>query len=764
MKKVYLALAAATLMIMGCSQKKAEEKGAFIGPSDIQVENGIMTPETLLSFGRLSDPQLSPDGKWILYGVSYTSIKDNRSCRNLFLQEVIQGEDGSLSFGEKVQLTKEGKSVSNARWSNDGKSIYYLQGGQVWKAPVVFPENGNAAGLKDAVQVTDYPSGIGEFALDPDQDQILFTSTIPGSVKTPKDFDPELDKAQAYVTEDLMYRHWDHWTTEKPQAYVAPIPFGKDQIALNVLGDDAGKYELPIEPFSGIEQLCWSPDGQMVAYSCKKVDSGREYAFSTDTEIYIYKIITGETVRIPMDGGYDTDPVWSPDGKHIAWISMARNGYEADKTRLMVADLAEVSGDTDGQSAIPAILGVRELTYDFKYNAESPVWSDDSKLIYFAALTEGLKAVYKVDAQAGAYSEDGARLDILPVPVRITPEDAWYDFNSPFAVVDGTLLASYCSMEFPNELVAVKESDGSFSRISDENGHILQQLEHCNIEERWITTVDGKKMLTWVLYPPQFDSTKVYPAIEIFLGGPQGTLSQGWSYRWNYRLMASQGYIVILPNRRGTTAFGQEWCEQISGDYIGLNMQDYLCAARELKKEPYVGKLAGCGASYGGFSVYYMAGIHGDVYDCFIAHAGIFDEKYMYYETEEMWFPNWDNGGLTEAEFTPGEMGPKGDGKTFGGIQQAGSPWSNAPKAVRHYSNSPAANVTKWHTPILCIHGMMDFRIPYDQGMAAFNTAQMMGVPSKLILFPGENHWILQPQNALFWHRSYFDWLDRWCR
>ena len=764
MKKVYLALAAATLMIMGCSQKKAEEKGAFIGPSDIQVENGIMTPETLLSFGRLSDPQLSPDGKWILYGVSYTSIKDNRSCRNLFLQEVIKGEDGSLSLGEKVQLTKEGKSVSNARWSNDGKSIYYLQGGQVWKAPVVLPENGNAAVLKDAVQATEYPSGIGEFTLDPDQDQILFTSTIPGSVKTPKDFDPELDKAQAYVTEDLMYRHWDHWTTEKPQAYVAPIPFGKDQIALNVLGDDAGKYELPIEPFSGIEQLCWSPDGQMVAYSCKKVDSGREYAFSTDTEIYIYKIITGETVRIPMDGGYDTDPVWSPDGKHIAWISMARNGYEADRTRLMVADLAEVSRDADGQSAIPAILGVRELTYDFKYNAESPVWSKDSKYIYFAALTEGLKAVYKVDAQAGAYSEDGARLDILPVPVRITPEDAWYDFNSPFAVVDGTLLASYCSMEFPNELVAVKESDGSFSRISDENGHILQQLEHCNIEERWITTVDGKKMLTWVLYPPQFDSTKVYPAIEIFLGGPQGTLSQGWSYRWNYRLMASQGYIVILPNRRGTTAFGQEWCEQISGDYIGLNMQDYLCAARELKKEPYVGKLAGCGASYGGFSVYYMAGIHGDVYDCFIAHAGIFDEKYMYYETEEMWFPNWDNGGLTEAEFTPGEMGPKGDGKTFGGIQQAGSPWSNAPKAVRHYSNSPAANVTKWHTPILCIHGMMDFRIPYDQGMAAFNTAQMMGVPSKLILFPGENHWILQPQNALFWHRSYFDWLDRWCR
>ncbi len=766
MKTTGFAIAAATLMmIMGCSQKKAENSAAFIGPSDIQVVEGAMTPETLLSFGRLSDPQLSPDGKWILYGVSYTSIEENRSCRNLFLQEVGRNENGSLVFGDKIQLTSEGKSVGNARWSLDGGNIFFTQGGQIWKA--VFKGEGGKPALGEKVKLSDVEGGVGEFLLSPDQTQVLYTSTVPGAVKTPKDFDPSLDKAKAYVTEDLAYRHWDHWTTERPQTYVAPLVEGveitKDK-SLNILDSGANKYELPIEPFSGIEQLCWSPDGQMVAYSCKKVDTGREYAFSTDTEIYIYKIITGETVRIEMDGGYDTDPVWSPDGKHIAWISMARNGYEADKTRLMVADLAEVENGGDGQTAIPGILGVRELTADFKYNAEGPVWAADSRTIYFASLTEGLKAIYKVDAVAGAFSEEGNRLDIAVIPVRITPKDAWYDFNSPFAVVDGTLLASYASMEFPTELVAVNEEDGSFSRISDENGHILGQLDPCSIEERWITTVDGKKMLTWVLYPPKFDSTKVYPAVEIFLGGPQGTLSQGWSYRWNYRLMASQGYIVILPNRRGTTAFGQEWCEQISGDYIGLNMQDYLSAARELKKEPYVGKLAGCGASYGGFSVYYMAGIHGDVYDCFIAHAGIFDEKYMYYETEEMWFPNWDNGGLTEYSFAPGEQGPRGDGKTFGGIQQAGSPWSNAPKAVRHYSNSPAVNVTKWHTPILCIHGMMDFRIPYDQGMAAFNAAQMMGVPSKLIVFPEENHWILQPQNALFWHRSYFDWLDRWCR
>ena len=744
-------VAAALITMMCCAQKSGTEadKG-YIGPSDIKVEDGRMTPEVLLSLGRLSDPQLSPDGRWVLYGVSYTSIEENRSCRNLFLGEVTRNEDGSLSFGDKIQLTADGKSINNARWSLDGKSIYYLQGGQLYNAAVTISDG--KASLSARKQLSKVEAGIGEFSLSPDQSQVLYTSTVPGAVKTPKDFDKKLDKAQAYVTEDLMYRHWDHWTTERPQTYVAPIS-GEitEDNSVNILAEDAGKYELPLEPLSGIEQLCWSPDGRYVAYSCKKVETGREYAFSTDTEIYIYCILTGETVQIPMAGGYDTDPVWSPDGKQIAWLSMERDGYEADKVRLMVADLADTEKSSEGQSAIHHINGIRNLTADFKYNAGGIVWADDSKSIYFNSLIEGLQAICNVTvADAGIK--------------RITPDDAWYDFNSPFAIVDSTLLASYCSMEFPTELVAVNETDGSFSRITDENGGIIGQLTAYDTRERWIKTTDGKKMLTWVLYPPQFDSTKVYPAIEIFLGGPQGTLSQGWSYRWNYRLMANQGYIVILPNRRGTTAFGQEWCEQISGDYIGQNMQDYLSAAKELKAEPYVGKLAGCGASYGGFSVYYMAGIHGNVYDCFIAHAGIFDEKYMYYETEEMWFPNFDNGGLSEYSYTAGETGPRGDGKTFGGIQQAGSPWSSAAKAKRHYSNSPDLNVTKWHTPILCIHGMMDYRIPYDQGMAAFNAAQMMGVPSKLIVFPQENHWILQPQNALFWHRSYFDWLDKWCK
>ena len=733
------------LCLAGCHHKM-KDSAKYIGPSDIRIEDGRMTPEVLLSLGRLSDPQLSPDGKTILYGVSYQSIPENRAVRNLFLCNT----DGS----GKAQLTRSGKSISNARFSPDGTHIYYLQGGQIYKAQLLGRKLGKA------VRVSSVEGGISEFALSPDGSQVLFVSTVHSAVERPSDTDPALDKAKAYATEDLMYRHWDHWVEEIPHTYIAPVS-GKDitrEGALDILGGDDVKFELPTEPFGGIEQLCWSPDGRYVAYSCRKL-TGIEYAFSTDTEIYIYCPLTGETTVIPMGGGYDTDPVWSPDGKHIAWLSMARNGYEADKVRLMVADLEYDEAD-EGQAANPAATNIRELTAGFKYNAGGPVWASDSENIYFSAEAEGIQRIYK------AYVPDGAAT--CPVgELRIealTGEDLWYDFNSPFGVLeDGTLLATYCSMEFPTELVSVK--DGVPTQIGDENGHILSQLTPYKTEKRMVKTVDGKDMLTWVLFPPEFDPSKVYPAIEICLGGPQGTLSQGWSYRWNYRLMAAQGYVVVLPNRRGTTAFGQEWCEQISGDYIGLNMQDYLSAAKAIKEEPYVGKLAACGASYGGYSVYYLAGIHGDVYDAFIAHAGIFNEEHMYMTTEEMWFPNWDNGGIPkEYAYKSGQVGPEDDGITFGGMQQAGSPWSTKPEAVRHYANSPHKLVKNWHTPILCIHGGSDFRVPYDEGMAAFNAAQLMGVPSKLIVFPDENHWILQPQNALYWHRSYFAWLDRWLK
>ena len=730
------ALLAAWTVAAGCASEMKQQKG-YIGPSEIRIEDGIMTPEALLSFGRLGDPQLSPDGKTVLYGVSYTSIPENRSVRNLFVTPA--------EGGEKTQLTFEGKSVSNARWAPDGKAVYFLQGGQLYKASFA----ANKLGKK--VKISDVPAGINEFSLSPDGQQVLYASGVHSAVERPVDTDPALDKANAYATEDLMYRHWDHWVETIDHSFVAALANGPvtPERSLDILGGPEVLFQLPNGPFGGIEQLCWSPDGRYIAYSCKK-KTGREYAFSTDTDIFIYCILTGETTQVTSGGGYDTDPAWSPDGSRLAWLSMARDGYEADQTRLKVADLA-FEAEGEGQTGNPAVAAVRTL--DFPFNAAGPVWNPDGSILYFNALYD--KAVQ------GIYQTDPS----LSEAKLLTREGDWHDYNSPFGfLADGTVLASYCSMDFPTELISIRPSDRKFLQLTHENEAILRQLRQHRTELRTVKTVDGKDMPTWVLYPPEFDSTKVYPAIEITLGGPQGTLSQGWSYRWNYLLMAHQGYIVVLPNRRGTTAFGQPWCEQISGDYIGLNMQDYLSAAKMVKAEPYVGKLAACGASYGGYSVYYLAGIHGDVYDCFIAHAGIFNEEHMYMTTEEMWFPNWDNGGLHEYAFTPGETGARGDGETFGGIRQGGSPWSSAPKAVRHYANSPHTLVKNWHTPILCIHGGNDFRVPYDEGMAAFNAAQMMGVPSKLIVFPEENHWILQPQNALYWHRSYFDWLERWLK
>ena len=753
---VLAGIAVGIVMIMGKNRNSFTGEG-YIGESDIVIENGQMTPEALLALGRLSDPQISPDGEYILYGVSYTSVKDNRSCRNLFICR----KDGS----ERQQITKSGKSISNARWINGGKGLAFIMGGQIWTANIRTGKEGwKVTGL---TQVSDIPAGISEFKLSPDQSRLIYVSYVKSDVKTPADCYEDLGKANAYTTDDLMYRHWDHTVMEIPHSFIADFSpkaaaSVTSETSTDILAGEPANYELPTEPFSGIEQLDWSPDGKFIAYSCRKV-TGKKYAFSTNTEIYIYNVENGKCSKISTAGGYDTDPVWSPDGSKICWVSMERDGYEADKQRLMISDLNWSELDENG---CPKASEPVDATADFKYNVSGPVWDENCKEIYFASLAEGLQGIFKAES-----GEEGWQI------TRLTDEDRWNDFGSPFHIAktdEGGLemLTTWCSMDFPTELAAVVVSPEGveYKPVTTENEHILSQIAEHNTEARYVKTVDGKDMLTWVLYPPQFDPAKKYPSILICLGGPQGTLSQGWSYRWNYRLMAAQGYVVVLPNRRGTTAFGQEWTEQISGDYPGLNMQDYLCAAREIKAEPYIDKIAACGASYGGYSVYNLCGTHENTFDAFIAHAGIFNQEHMYMTTEEMWFPNFDNGGLHECEIDPrvgtdeAPVGPAGDGVTFGGIKQGGSPWSDLPKAKRHYAMSPHKNVTKWNTPLMVIHGAMDYRVPVDQGMAAYNAAQMMGVPSRLLIFPEENHWILKPQNALMWHREYFRWLDTWCK
>lgn len=756
---VVLAAAASFAFIMTREKNDFQTEG-FVGRSTIEIPDGKMTPEVLLSYGRLSDPQVSPDGQYIMYGVSYTDIANNKSVRNLRIIN-IDGTDDLL-------LTQSGKSISNARWSADGKRIVFLMGGQIWTAKISHKTSKNGQGawkLSAMRKLSSVERGISEFKLSPDESRIMYVSTVKSTVRQPSDYYPDLDKATAYTTDDLMYRHWDHTVLEIPHTFVADFKFtGKTQIttetSVDILSSEPELYELPTEPFGGLEQLSWSPDGKFIAYSCRKL-TGKKYAFSTNTEIYLYNVETAATTVIDMKGGYDTDPLWSPDGSKLCWISMERDGYEADKQRLMLADI-EIS------EGLAKATDIKDLTADFKYNAAGPFWAEDSKSICFNALAEGLQAIFEVSLEGDNFGQIA----------RLTDENQWYDYSSPFYVKnneDGskTLYSTLCNLTFPSEIAATTLRDGAFEStvlISSENAHITSQLSPVRMEDRHIKTVDGKDMLTWVVYPPEFDPAKEYPSILICLGGPQGTISQGWSYRWNYMLMAMQGYVVVLPNRRGTTAFGQEWTEQISGDYPGLNMQDYLSAARELKAEPYIGKMAACGASYGGYSVYYLCGTHGNTFDAFIAHAGIFNEEHMYMTTEEMWFPNFDNGGVHECVIDPrvgtpeAPVGPAGDGVTFGGIKQGGSPWSTLPKAVRHYALSPHKLVTNWHTPLMVIHGGMDYRVPVDEGMAAYNAAQMMGVPSRLLIFPDENHWILKPQNALMWHREYFRWLDTWCK
>jgi len=668
----------------GNTDKKTDE---LITKSNITVEGGKLTPEVMHSMGKLSDAQVSPDGLEILYGVAYTSIPQNKNNRELFVMKA----DGS----DNRQLTTTVKSENNARWINEGKEIAYLLDGQIW----VMGKDGS-----NAKQISKYEAGISEFTFSPDGKKILFISSVP-SGKKPKEIWPDLEKANGRMISDLMYRHWDHFVEEIPHPFIADFD-GKELANITDILEKE-PFESPTLPLSGIEQLSWSPDGTKILYASRKL-TGVKYAFSTNTDIYLYDIAakTHENLTEGMMG-YDTDPLFSPDGKSLAWVSMERDGYEADKKRLFIMNL-ESREKT-------------ELTTDYLYNIETITWMADGSGLYFTSCVKALTGVYSVNLADKA--------------IRKVAEGQ-YDFDGVMLAGE-KLITTYKSMSMPNEIISINPADGVFTQISFENKHLLDQIKMGRVEERWIKTVDNKDMHMWVVYPPDFDSTKVYPTLLFCMGGPQGTLSQNWSYRWNFQLMAANGYIVILPNRRGTSAFGQEWNEQISGDYIGLNMQDYFSSVKELKKEKYVGKVGAVGASYGGYSIYYLAGIHKGMFSAFIAHAGIFNQEHMYMTTEELWFPHWDNGG---------------------------APWDDNPVAKRHYANSPHKFVKNWDTPILITHGEMDYRVPVDQGMAAFNAAKMMGVPSEMVLFPGENHWILKPQNSIQWNRIFYAWLDKWLK
>ena len=655
-----------------------------------------MTPELLLTLPRVGSYALAPSGKQVVYNVSQPSIQDNNSRTSIYLIN----SDGT---GRTELTAPSSSSEYTPRWSRDGKQIYFMRGTD--QGMQLF-----ARTLSDGVerQLTAIDGGIVDYLFSPDETTLLYVQDIKARPVV-TDVYPDLDKADARIIEDLMYKHWDEWVSTMPHPFIAKVTAQPITDGLDLLAGEP--YEAPMRPFNGIEDIAFSPDGNLIAYACRK-KTGLEYSLSTNSDIYLYNVSTGETTNV-SEGlmGYDTNPVFSPDGRSLIWIGMEHDGYESDLQVMYLYDLAKKQ--------------YRPLTADFEYNIANPTWSADSKTIYFITCREALTHLYSYQLSNGKIKQ-------------IT--DGQYDYTGFDMNDKGVCVASRQSMTYPTELYMVNLKNGKTTVLTEEDKPMMSQLGDLTCEKRWMTTTDGGKMLTWVLYPPHFDKNKRYPSLLYCQGGPQNTISQFWSYRWNPRIMAEQGYIVILPNRHGVPGFGKAWNEQISGDYSGQNIQDYLTAADLMRQEPFIDpdRMGAVGASYGGYSVYYLAGVHEGRFSAFIAHAGIFNLEAQYLETEEKWFANWDMGG---------------------------APWEkdNA-TAQRTFANSPHKLVDKWDTPILIIHGEHDFRILASQGMMAFDAAKMRGVPTKMLLFPEETHWVLKPQNALLWQRTFFDWLDRWLK
>ncbi|MCB2220673.1 MAG: S9 family peptidase [Bacteroidetes bacterium] len=676
------------------SETTKTEDAPVIGKPDLVLNGDRMTPEALWAFGRVSGHEVSPDGKTILYGVSYYSIEQNKGNRELYVVDV----DG----GTGTRITNSAKSEFNELWRPDGKKIGFLSSEsgsvQLWEM--------NPDG-SDRTMITDIEGGITGFKYAPDQSKILYTKEIPIPNKFERLYEG-LPKASGKLMDDLMYRHWDHWVENYSHVFYADYDGNKISNEKDIM--EGEPYDSPLSPFGGMEQINWSPDSKTIAYTSKKL-TGKAATLSTNSDIYLYNLENGETTNI-SEGmmGFDVAPVFSPDGTYIAWESMERDGYESDKNRLMVMNL---------------ITGMKTyVTKNLDQNAGNLCWVDDSQSILFTSDWHSRTHIYQY------FIEDGNILQIT---------EGMYDYKS-VAQAGDRLVAIRNSIAEPAEIYAVELGNGDVKQLTYTNQELVDQLTMGKVEERWMKTFDGEDMLTLIIYPPHFDPAKKYPALLYCKGGPQGPLSQNFHYRWNYELMAANDYIIVAPNRRGVSGFGQAWQEQISGDYHGKSMQDYLTAIDEMAKEPYIdeNRLGAVGASAGGYAVYYLAGIHEGRFKAFIAHDGIFNEEAQYLETEEMWFENWDKGGPF---------------------------WEKDNKVAQEaYAHSPHKLVQNWDTPILIIHGGLDYRVVFTQGMTAFNAAVLRDVPAEFLFFPDENHWVLQPQNAILWQRTFFNWLDRWLK
>lgn len=716
-----LSLAAAA--IMGCAGANAQ---TMIGKTtDLTglTTNDRMTPEALWAMGRIGGAAASPDGKTVAYQVGYYSVKQNKSHQMLYTQTA----DGK----QQTVLTTSAKSETDPAWIEGGKRIAFLTDGQLWS---MAPDG------TDRRQLTKSDIDIEGFKFSPDGKKVILIKSLPyheSIKKNPED----LPLATGRLVTDLNYRHWDHYVESIPHPFVANVTEQGVDEGADMLKDEP--YECPMAPFGGVEQLNWSPDSKFVAYTCRK-KTGVNYAVSTDSDIYLYDIATGNTRNLckpanykPVDFdptktmktqainhqkedlnmGYDVNPKFSPDGRYIAWQSMARDGYESDRNRLCVYTLA------DGTK--------NYVTETFDSNVDDFCWAKDSRTLYFIGVWHACENLYQTNLRG---------------EVKQLTDD-WADFGSVQLLNNGNkLLASRHSFQQGDELYVVTPGKDAkktkVQQLTFENKLFYDKLAFGKVQERWVKTTDGKEMQYWVILPPHFDENKKYPTLLFCEGGPQSPVSQFWSYRWNMQIMAANDYVVIAPNRRGLPGFGSEWNEQVSGNWTGQCMDDYLTAIDDAANNlPFVDKdKLGCvGASFGGFSVYYLAGHHNKRFKAFIAHDGAFNLESMYTDTEEAWFSNWE---YEDAYWNRDQTN----------------------NAKRTYENSPHRFVDKWDTPILCIHGEKDYRINANQGFGAFNAARMRGIPAELLIFPDENHWVLKPQNGVLWQRTFFGWLDRWLK
>ncbi len=723
-------------IMSACTQPNDNEN--IITRSNIQLESDVMTPEALWAMGRIGSYAVSPDGRQVAYQVSYYSVEENRSNTVLYVAPIPSTEGevmDSVTNDADTQMLGLG---SDPTWI-DNNNIAFALKGDVWKM------NANGTGRQ---QLTHTDGQVEGFLFSPNKEKIILIKSVPYH-DIIKENPADLPLATGRLVTDLMYRHWDHYVEAIPHPFIYDVTSGEE---IDIL--EGQPFECPMEPFGGIEQLAWSPDSKHIAFTCR-TKTGLAMSISTDSDIFLYDVehasldntinlckaeckfgqlptecqldsLTDPTKTLKLQPvntggassfnvGYDQNPKFSPDGRYVAWISMMRDGYEADRQRLCVYDL-----NTHTK---------RYITESYDSNVDDFCWAPDINTLYFIGVWHATENLYRTTLQGEVE--------------QLTNQQA--DFGSMQLIDNSHLLMERHDYMHPADLylcTVVGDSVADTRQITHENDHILSQLAPGSSEARWIKTTTGEDMHYWIIKPPHFDPSKKYPTLLFCEGGPQSPVSQFWSYRWNFFIMASQGYVIIAPNRHGLPGFGLAWQEEISGDWTGQCMQDYLAAIDDAAENlPYVDRdRMGCvGASFGGFSVYYLAGHHEGRFKCFIAHDGAFNLEAMYTETEENWFSNWE---YDDAYWNQDQT----------------------VRARRTYQNSPHRFVDRWDTPILCIHGEKDYRINATQGMSAFNAARMRGIEAQLLIFPDENHWVLKPQNGILWQRTYFNWLDRWLK